>query len=167
MRSKFMGDMSATPRNVAASEIVKSNILVVSPIEADHRTLRRMLPVNWALSCVNNERSARLELRRSGDRFSVVLCERELSSGSWRDVLEEVLRMPRAPFFIISSRLADEHLWAEALNLGAYDVLSKPFEPGEVNRVLTSAWRRWAGQRDPGIQFNGPRTVPVVGGCSI
>jgi DNA-binding NtrC family response regulator len=36
--------------------------------------------------------------------------------------------------------LADEHLWAEALNLGAYDVLAKPFDPTEVVRTLSQAW---------------------------
>ena len=48
------------------------------------------------------------------------------------------------PLLIVTSRFADERLWAEALNVGAYDVLAKPFERDEVNRVLTSAWVRRA-----------------------
>jgi DNA-binding response OmpR family regulator len=36
------------------------------------------------------------------------------------------------PLLIVSSRLADEHLWAEALNLGVFDVLAKPFQSEEV-----------------------------------
>ncbi len=47
------------------------------------------------------------------------------------------------PFLIVTSRLADEQLWAEALNLGAYDVLAKPFDAQEVNRTLSSAFFRW------------------------
>jgi FixJ family two-component response regulator len=43
----------------------------------------------------------------------------------------------------VTSRLADEYLWAEALNLGAYDVLAKPFDTSEVMRVVASAWRHW------------------------
>jgi hypothetical protein len=44
---------------------------------------------------------------------------------------------------IVSSRLADERLWAEVLNLGGYDVLGMPFEPEKVLRVADSAWRAW------------------------
>ena len=31
-------------------------------------------------------------------------------------------------------------LWAEDLNLGAYDVLVQPFDPDEVYRVILLAW---------------------------
>jgi hypothetical protein len=37
----------------------------------------------------------------------------------------------------------DDRLWAEALNLGAYEVLVQPFDPEEVTRVVFSAWRNW------------------------
>jgi DNA-binding response OmpR family regulator len=48
-----------------------------------------------------------------------------------------------SPFFIVTSRLADERLWVEALNVGAYDVLVKPFHVAELKRVLESAWSEW------------------------
>jgi len=43
------------------------------------------------------------------------------------------------PLLIVASRLADERLWAEVLNLGGYDVLLKPFEPAELRRVIGNA----------------------------
>ncbi len=50
----------------------------------------------------------------------------------------------------MTDRLADERLWSEVLNLGGYDVLLKPFEPGEVLRVVNSAWTCWKlGQGKP------------------
>jgi len=55
-------------------------------------------------------------------------------------VLAETLNLSDPPLLIVASRLADEYLWAEALNLGAYDVLAKPFDADEVVRVLRSAW---------------------------
>ena len=54
--------------------------------------------------------------------------------------------LPNAPSLIVASRLADDRLWGEALNLGAWDVLAKPFDPTEVIRSLHSAWRRWHDQ---------------------
>ena len=47
---------------------------------------------------------------------------------------------------IVTSRLADDRLWAEALNLGAYDVLAKPFERMELVRSVSSAWLHWLPQ---------------------
>jgi len=43
----------------------------------------------------------------------------------------------------VYSRLADESLWAQVLNLGGFDVLMTPFEPAEVLRVTFAACRRW------------------------
>jgi len=72
--------------------------------------------------------------------IGVVVCERDLQPGTWVDVLEIVKLLDCAPPLIVASRLADERLWAEALNLGAYDVLAKPFERGELSRTLKMAF---------------------------
>jgi hypothetical protein len=73
----------------------------------------------------------------------IVLCEANLLPGTWRNMLEYVTLLPEASLLIVTSRLADERLWSEALNLGAYDVLPKPFDALEVIRTLTSAWQHW------------------------
>ena len=78
-------------------------------------------------------------------QFEVVVCERDLPPGSWKDVLEQVTILPDPPSFIVTSRLADDRLWAEALNLGAFDVLAKPFDSTEAMRVVGAAWRAWGG----------------------
>ena len=70
------------------------------------------------LRCVQHRRSCTQEI-------GVVICERDLSPGSWVDMLKEGRLLPNAPSLIVTSRLADDKLWAEALNLGAYDVLAK------------------------------------------
>jgi DNA-binding response OmpR family regulator len=87
-----------------------------------------------------------------------VVTERDLAPGSWRDILENVLLLPDPPFLIVTSRLADEYLWAEALNLGAYNVLAKPFDASEVMHVLGSAWRHWTDLHD-NIQVRHPQVI--------
>ena len=88
----------------------------------------------------------------------IVLCDRDLGGASWKELLEQVAPLPDPPCVIVASRLADEYLWAEALNLGAYDVLAKPFETAEVLRVLSSAWlhrkhRRVVSSQRPQVQI--------------
>jgi len=76
-------------------------------------------------------------------RIAIVLCEHRMGDSVWRDLLEETAGLPDGPHVIVTSRTADEQLWSEALNLGAYDVLATPFNPEELERVLSSALARW------------------------
>jgi len=92
----------------------------------------------WRLQITASIRSAVTALAKEGPH--IVLCEKDLGKESWRDLLHQVRQLPDPPSLIVASRLADEYLWAEALNLGAYDVLAAPFDPAEVVRVLSSAW---------------------------
>jgi DNA-binding response OmpR family regulator len=50
----------------------------------------------------------------------------------------------------VTSRTADECLWAEVLNLGGYDVLAKPFNSNEFIQVVSTAWRRWKSEWNRG-----------------
>src|ERR1035441_7972483 len=67
--------------------------------------------------------------------------------GTAREMLEHISILPDPPLLILTSRLADERLWAEGLNLGAWDVLAKPFQTEEAIRVVDSAWRPCTGCR--------------------
>ena len=53
-------------------------------------------------------------------------------------------RFRHAPLLVVTSRLADDYLWAEASNVGAHDVVAKPFWKNELVWVLENAWRRAA-----------------------
>jgi DNA-binding response OmpR family regulator len=69
-----------------------------------------------------------------------------LRQGTWRELLDLLKFLPEPPFLIVTSRTADKRLWAEALNLGAYDVLAKPFDRTEVSRIVSLAWLHWSEQ---------------------
>jgi FixJ family two-component response regulator len=78
----------------------------------------------------------------------VIVCERDLPDGSWKDILEIADSMPVPAPLIVTSRLADDYLWVEVLNLGGYDVLGKPLDKQEVSRTVNLAWHHWASRRD-------------------
>jgi DNA-binding response OmpR family regulator len=73
----------------------------------------------------------------------IVVCDCDFMPDAWRETLEHISGLPDPPLVIVTSRLADERLWAEALNVGAFDVLVKPFDPTEVIRILSLAWQHW------------------------
>jgi DNA-binding response OmpR family regulator len=73
----------------------------------------------------------------------IVISGRTFPDGEWRDIWNRLQARPRPPMFILASRLADESLWAEVLNLGGYDLLLKPFRPEEVVRAVHGALMAW------------------------
>jgi DNA-binding NtrC family response regulator len=130
---------------VASSSIGTVTILSVSPIEEDHRLLRAIIGhSNWTFFKADSVSSALAFLQQHD--ISVLLCERDLQIGTWVDVLENINHLTRPPSLIVTSKLADERLWAEALNLGAWDVLSKPFDRSEVLRTVALAGVHWCSQ---------------------
>ena len=117
-------------------------VLSVSPLAEDYFSLQAIFNHSKrALYRADSLASALAIIRRW--EVGVVICERNLSPGTWIDLLEGLRPLPDAPPLIVTSRLADEKLWAEALNLGAYDVLAKPFEIRELVRSVNSAWLHW------------------------
>jgi DNA-binding NtrC family response regulator len=124
---------------VVPKESMEPTALLVSPCVEDHEILREMFHRHgWMLEHASSFDS--ISMRLSQMAASVVITERDLSGRNWKDVMELLENLPDPPFLIVISRQADESLWAEALNLGAYDVLSKPLDDTEALRVLTSAW---------------------------
>jgi DNA-binding response OmpR family regulator len=75
------------------------------------------------------------------------LSERRLPDGDWKAILEVIVRMEEPPQLVVMSKDGDERLWAEVLNLGAWDVLMRPFHPKEVYRTIHAAWQHGAMQR--------------------
>ena len=127
-----------------------TNILTVfsvSPDEEDHVALQQILTgsryihLKFKVETSATVPSALAVLQKR--RIPIVLVQRD-SSDSWRDLLEHAVRLPAPPLVIVTSWLADDLLWAEALNLGAWDVLAKPFDVQEVCRVVESASSHWS-----------------------
>jgi DNA-binding NtrC family response regulator len=125
---------------MAMSEAGEQVALLISPAEEDHNTLQQLFQQHgWNLLATRSLDSAMTLFREKA--VSVVITERDLAVYNWKDVVNAIDGLREPPLLIVISRLADDNLWAEALNLGVYyDVLAKPLVQAEVVRVLTSAW---------------------------
>jgi DNA-binding NtrC family response regulator len=112
-----------------------SAVLFVSPYPQDAVTLARMLDNVPSLvhAVTVKEAASKLET----DSFQTVLTEATLEDGTWLDLLQ--LSRSLDTLLIVTHPWADVRFWAEAINMGAYDVLAQPFNRMEVRRVLGSA----------------------------
>lgn len=135
---------------------VLESVLLVNPFEENQRDLQAIL-LGWPAPV---ESLGTLEEAWSCLRHGpapLILCERDLPDGNWKVLFELTETLPRPPRFIVSSRLADDYLWVEVLNLGGQDVLQTPFVAHEVRHAVQSAWNVWqrlwvpkANRRSPG-----------------
>lgn len=73
----------------------------------------------------------------------VVLAESGTPRWNWRRILTDLRRLNHPPQLIVTSRSANDSLWAEVLNIGGYDVLARPFRADEVERVVAAARRHF------------------------
>jgi DNA-binding NtrC family response regulator len=121
-----------------------SSVLFVSPHTDDADRLSQMLsPLPLVFDHVPDLQQARDTFHRHG--YRVILTEAGLPDGSWHDVLALSREAWPAADVIVTDLHADARFWAEALNLGAYDLLVKPFCESEVRRILTHACSRFEG----------------------
>jgi DNA-binding NtrC family response regulator len=116
-----------------------SSVLAVGLLVEDHQILREVLDdTGMPVVTAATVREAMHLLDR--DCPAVIISESNLPDGTWKDLLDISAWHSPVRNLIVVSRLADEFIWAEVLNLGGWDVLAKPLDKEEVLRSVISAF---------------------------
>jgi DNA-binding NtrC family response regulator len=117
---------------------MRSRILFVSGHSDDALRISHMLhALPLLVDHVDSLRKARTVLQQR--EYDVILTEASLPDGNWLDALHLAREVPREVEVVVTDPQADARFWAEALNLGAYDLVSQPFYEPEVRRILYNA----------------------------
>lgn len=74
---------------------------------------------------------------------SVVIFEAPLPDCRWQEILHAMQSMDRPPAVIVTSSQAAGTLWAEAVNLGAFDVITQPIRADEALHAVRGAHRQF------------------------
>jgi len=150
-----------------------SAVLAVFPAGEDTAVLRGILANSaWRLHAAATVAEACLLVDPS---TAAIVCERSFPDGrGWKDLLAVLHDMINPPALIVADRLADDRLWAEVLNLGAYDLLAKPFDTKEVLYSVSAACRWREGRQLAPRRLSKamerrvpppPKTHSACGGC--
>ena len=124
------------------SGVAAANVLALLPDGGDQVSLNEIFRYfNWNLRFAVT--IAEAKFLSEAPVVGVVICDTRLPDGRWQEMLSHLQHRPVEPPLIVASRLADERLWAEVLQLGGSDVLALPFAPQEVRRSVSIAWRHW------------------------
>ena len=117
---------------------MNQKVLVVMPPNRRSELLRHLDGKNLQIFLAATMTEAVTKL--TGETFfDLLLVDADLVDGSWHDLLRILVgsRMPCE--MIVCSRFADEALWADVLQCGAYDLLVEPYESQEVHRIVENA----------------------------
>ena len=135
------------------------HVLAVSPVEADLVILANLIGHSaWTFeSCPTADAAGR---RIAEGDIQVVLTDAQLPDADWKNILQLSSTVESPPAVVVLSRGGDERLWAEVLNLGAWDVLVKPFRAKEVYRTVHTAWRHWTDTHRPRRAVGRAETAP-------
>jgi DNA-binding response OmpR family regulator len=116
--------------------------LAISPFEEDLSFFQHMFDdAGWKLLSARTRREAVAEL--SHGAIAVVVCERHLIDGNWKDVLSRLASISNPPRLIVVSHRSDDGLWTEVLNMGGFDLLSAPLQEVEVVHAVGLAVFDW------------------------
>ncbi len=117
-----------------------ASVLIVCPFPDHHAIIQQLLEgKNWTVHHANSCSDAAGFL--SANQPDAIICERVLPDGRWEDILRYTQEWSQKSSLIVSCRLADNHLWAEVLNAGGFDVLAQPFDDEELLRIVELAAR--------------------------
>ena len=120
---------------------MNTKILFISPLRRHAMELARTLEA-IRINLVHAYSLRHANSRLGHEEFAAILTEAKLPDGCWRDVLHLRGRLAYSSEVIVTDAFADSRFWAEALSLGAYDVLAQPFATFEVQRIVSNACTR-------------------------
>lgn len=80
-----------------------------------------------------------MQMLAQRDHYDLVFADADLEDGSWRDLIPVAMFSEIPCEMIVCSRIGEEHLWAEVLQSGAYDLIAEPYENPETLRIIHSA----------------------------
>ncbi len=145
-RDKEIGDRVAPP---TVFKHAGAAALVITSSESERIFLRAALD---GLLCNLHFASNRFEADAvlAAESVAVVMVDGDAKAFSWRELLGQISGpdLGPAPKLIVTSCEADDRTWAEVINLGAYDLLPKPLDAGEVAWVVRSALTEWTSGRN-------------------
>jgi len=117
---------------------VKTRVLLVM-LPQRRTSLVRILEQNGMEVVAAGDFLEAQEKLEVADSYDLVFVDADLPGGSWKMLLQDILDSRCPCEIIVCSRIADEHLWAEVLQCGAYDLVGEPYDERQVADVAHNA----------------------------
>lgn len=115
-------------------------ILVASSDLESRRGLMQVL-TQLGLDPITASNTSEAKETMQQDRVGLVFCDRHLTDGSYQDVLNLARNCRDKVRVVVTSNHTDWDEYLEAMRLGAFDVISSPCRPTDVEWMVIQARR--------------------------
>ncbi len=102
----------------------------------------------------------------NAESVSVVLCDLRMPDGTGLDVLRECKRVRPHAEFVLMTAYASVDTAIEAMRLGAYDYVTKPFDPADARAIVLKALARSQATEGAGSDGESAEVLPGLLACS-
>lgn len=116
------------------------DVLVASSDVEERRNLVRIFE-GLSLNVISCNGLSQANEVLSNQPVDLVFCDDSLSDGSYRDLLSTRKPREKAPRIVVTSRTWEWEEYLEAMRLGAFDVVRRPWHPTDVEMVVITAMR--------------------------
>jgi CheY-like chemotaxis protein len=82
-------------------------------------------------------------LQRADETAPIILFDRHLPPGNWREAIEFFNRRSPRPYVILLSPNSDRNLWEELQRVGGSDILRTPVDRESTLRAVGRGWSLW------------------------
>lgn len=113
-------------------------VLVAMPSQQRFGLLAILEQSGMDVYVAGNFRDAHQKLSEQAS-YDLLFVGAELPGGDWQRLVQAILDSGKTCEVIVCARLADEQLWADVLQCGAYDLIPEPYDEREVARIARSA----------------------------
>lgn len=103
------------------------------------RTLRQALDSQGVKTLQARNCAEATRLLQDSDPPPLLFTDTHLPDGNWADAIRIARKAPEPVSVIVVSRVVDVPLYVEALQSGAFDFISPPFEQAELAHVVRCA----------------------------
>lgn len=100
------------------------------------------------------------------EAVSVILCDLRMPDMNGLEVLRECKRLRPHAEFVLMTAYASVDTAVEAMRLGAYDYLTKPFDPSDARAVVLKALARSRAAEAVALHDGGAEVLPGLLACS-
>jgi DNA-binding NtrC family response regulator len=115
-------------------------IVLASADLEDRRTMVNILE-KQELDPIVASSVAECQQNMAQDNVGLIFCARSLADGDYRDLLLAARASKRRTRIVLTARITDWDEYLDAMQLGAFDVISAPCRPTDMERMLLQALR--------------------------
>ena len=117
-------------------------VVLASNRPDDHDSLEALLSGSpWQLLCVGSGREAAYLLHQVS--VPIALCDLDLDDEPWQDTIRGLIKARRRACVVILASAAYSGVSSEVIGRGGFDLLTRPFERGQIFGTLFSAYAQY------------------------